>query len=227
MTEDLRVVVAGGGRVGMQTARILDDRGHDVVIVEQDPDVADEVTDEYVATVITGDATRPTTLDQVGLDRTDVVAGLTSQTGINLAVCMEVQAMTATDPATRTASDSVRTVARIEEGDPEEYTRFVDAVVFPERAGARVAVNEIVGSSVQTIADVTGTLDILEVRVAEGAPAAGKSLQEVRFPAGTLVVSDDDGERIARPETTLDAGKQYVVAVEPDVVDEVMNLLRG
>ncbi len=217
MAEDLRVVIAGGGRVGMQAARILDDRGHDVLIVEDDPDVVETISDAYVATVIEGDATRPTTLDQVDLDRTDVVAGLTSHTGINLAVCMEVQEM----------AHSVRTVARIEEGDPEEYTRFVDAVVFPERAGARVAVNEIVGSSVQTIADVTGTLDILEVRVAEGAPAAGKSLRDVRFPAGTLVVSDDDGERIARPDTTLDPGKQYVVAVEPDIVDEVMNLLRG
>jgi len=65
------------------------------------------------------------------------------------------------------------------------------------------------------------------VRVAEGAPAAGKQLSEVRFPAGTLVVSDGDGNRIARPDTTLTAGRRYVVAVEPDVADEVMNLLQG
>jgi trk system potassium uptake protein TrkA len=65
------------------------------------------------------------------------------------------------------------------------------------------------------------------VRVAEGAPAAGKQLTEVRFPAGTLVVSDDDGRRVARSDTTLTPGNRYVVAVEPDVADEVMNLMRG
>jgi trk system potassium uptake protein TrkA len=65
------------------------------------------------------------------------------------------------------------------------------------------------------------------VRVAEGAPAAGKQLADVRFPAGTLIVSDDDGNRIARSDTTLTPGSRYVVAVEPDVADEVMNLMRG
>jgi len=124
-------------------------------------------------------------------------------------------------------SPEIRTVARIERSAAEAYTRFVDAVVFPERAGARVAANEIVGSDLQTLVDVTGALDIVFVRVAEGAPAAGKTLREVRFPAGTLVVSDEDGERIARPDTTLTPGKQYVVAVEPDAVDEVRNLLQG
>jgi len=74
---------------------------------------------------------------------------------------------------------------------------------------------------------VTGTLDIMQIRVDEDAPAAGKTLSDVRFPTGTLVISDDDGERIARPDTTLTPGKRYVVAVEPDVVDEVLQLLRG
>jgi len=30
------------------------------------------------------------------------------------------------------------------------YTEFVDAVVYPERAGAQLAANEIVGDDVQT-----------------------------------------------------------------------------
>jgi trk system potassium uptake protein TrkA len=219
MTEDLRVVIAGGGRVGFQTAEILDDRGHDVMIVERDPDVCDEIADAYIATVIRGDATRPTILEQTDLEGADVVAALTGESGTNLAVCMEAERM----------ADGLRTVARIDDPEPDEYVRhqFVDAVVFPERAGSRVAANEIVGSDVQTLADVTGTLDIMQVRVAEGAPAAGKQLSDVRFPSGTLVVSAEDGARVSRPDTVLEPGKRYVVAVEPDVVDEVMNLLRG
>jgi trk system potassium uptake protein TrkA len=212
-------VIAGGGRVGFQTAQILDDRGHDVMILEEDPGRCDEIADAYVATVLEGDATRPSVLEQANLDGADVVAALTGKPGLNLAVCMEAERMT----------DDLHTVARIDSPGADEYVQyeFVDAVVFPERAGARVAANEIVGSDVQTLADVTGTLDIMEVRVAEGAPAAGKSLSEVRFPEGALVVSDDDGERVARADTTLGAGKRYVVAVEPGVADEVMNLLRG
>lgn len=65
------------------------------------------------------------------------------------------------------------------------------------------------------------------VRVVEGAPAARKQLADVRFPAGTLIVSNEDGQQIARPDTTLTPGSRYVVAVEPSVADEVMNLLQG
>jgi trk system potassium uptake protein TrkA len=217
MTRTLDIVIAGGGRVGFQTAEILSDRGHDVTIIERDERIVSDLADEWIATVIQGDATNPDIIEQAGIDGADVIAALTGETGLNLAVCL----------AAAELHPGIRSVARIDRSAGEAYTRFVDAVLFPERAGARVAANEIVGSDVQTLADVTGSLDIMLVRVAEGAPAAGKQLSDVRFPAGTLIVSDDDGHRVARPDTTLTAGSRYVLAVEPDVADEVMNLMRG
>jgi trk system potassium uptake protein TrkA len=217
MTSDRNVIIAGGGRVGFQTAEILADRGHDVTIIERDERVVSDIADEWLATVIAGDATDPEIVEQAGIERADVIAALTAETGVNLAVCL----------AAAELAPELRTVARIDRAVGESYTRFVDAVVFPERAGARVAANEIVGSDVQTLADVTGTLDIMLVRVAEDAPAAGKQLTDVRFPTGAIVVSDDDGNRIAQPDTTLTPGRRYVVAVEPDVAEEVMRLLQG
>lgn len=217
MTSTLDIIIAGGGRVGFQTTEILTDLGHDVTIIEQDERLVTDIADEWIATVIEGDATNPDIIEQAGIERADVIGALTGESGLNLAVCL----------AATELSPGIRSVARIDRATGESYTRFVDAVLFPERAGARVAANEILGSDVQTLADVTGTLDIMLVRVAEGAPAAGKQLTEVRFPEGTLIVSDDNGNRIAGPDTTLTPGSRYVVAVEPDVADEVMNLMRG
>jgi trk system potassium uptake protein TrkA len=217
MTSDLDIIIAGGGRVGFQTAEILADRGHDVTIIERDDRIVSDIADQWIATVIQGDATNPGIIEQAGIERADVIAALTGETGLNLAVCLAASELT----------PDIRTVARIDRTGGDAYTRFVDAVVFPERAGSRVAANEILGSDVQTLADVTGSLDIMLIRVAEDAPAAGKTLSDVRFPEGTLVVSDDNGERIARADTTLTPGSSYVIAVEPDVVGEVMNLLRG
>jgi trk system potassium uptake protein TrkA len=217
MTSNLDIIIAGGGRVGFQTAEMLADRGHDVTIIERDERTVSDIADEWMTTVIEGDATDPDIIEQAGIERADAVAALTGVTGLNLAVCLAAAELT----------PGIRTVARIDRAVGDAYTRFVDAVLFPERAGARMAANEIVGSDVRTLADVTGDLDIMLVRVVDGAPAAGKQLTEVRFPAGTLVVSDDDGNRIARPDTTLTPGRRYLVAVEPDVADEVMNLMRG
>ncbi|WP_248897588.1 potassium channel family protein [Haloplanus halobius] len=217
MTSHLDIIIAGGGRVGLQAAALLDDRGHTVTVIDADQERCAALADEYLATVVQGDASNPDILQQAGVESCDVIAGLTGHAGLNLAVCMEASEL----------ADDVRTVARIDHGRKAQYDRFVDATVFPEHAGARTAVNEIEGESVRTLADVTGTLDIMEIRMAEGAPAAGKELQDVRFPSGTLVVSDDEGERVARSGTTLTPRNRYVVAVELGVVDEVLNLLRG
>ncbi|MFB6305036.1 MAG: TrkA family potassium uptake protein [Haloferacaceae archaeon] len=217
MTGKLDIVIAGGGRVGFQTADLLVDRGHDVTIVERADGVVEDIAEEWTATVIHGDATDPEMLEQANVADADAVGALTGETGLNLAVCMAV----------RELAPETRTVARIDRAAGRSYTRFVDAVVFPERAGARLAANEILGSDVRTVVDLTGAVEIVQIRVAEGAPAAGQDLADVRFPEGTIVISDEAGERVARPETTLTAGDRYVVAVEPGVVDEVLNLLRG
>jgi trk system potassium uptake protein TrkA len=216
MVGTLRTVIAGGGRVGSRTARLLDDRGHDVVIIERDDDLVSELVDERIATIIEGDATRPSILEQANLERVDVLAALTADGGTNLAVCMAAERLT----------PEVRTVMRTERAAGDEYGRFVDDVVFPERAGARAAANAM-ERGVRALEDVTGSLEVMEVEVVEGAPVAGRSLTEVALPRGSLVVSDADGDRIAGSETVLEPGRSYVVAIEPDVSDEVMNLMRG
>lgn len=216
MNGNFRVAIAGGGRVGHRTAELLDDRGHDVVVIESDPDRADAISDDYIATVIEGDATRPSVLRQVGLERTHVVAALTKTTGTNLAIAMMASEL----------ADSVQTVVRTEREPDDEFDQFVDNVIFPERAGARAAANAI-EPDVSALEDVTGELDIMEIRVQEDAPVAGRTLSDIALPRGSLVVSSAAGDRIAGPETVLEPGQTYVVAAEPDVLNEVMNLMRG
>ena len=215
MTQD--IIIAGGGRVGFQTAELLAARDENVTIVEEDDDRIEEIADAWIATVIQGDASEPDILEQAGIESADTIAALTELTGLNLAVCLLATRLT----------DEIRTVARVDRETDGSYDRFVDAVVYPEKAGARAAASRTAGNEIRTLSSVTGDIEILEIRVAEGAPAAGRTLAEIAFPEGTLVISDENGSRISKPETTLTPGSQYVVAVEPGVVDEVLQLMRG
>ncbi|WP_410765136.1 potassium channel family protein [Haloferax sp. DFSO60] len=215
-THDLRVIIAGGGSMGVRTAELLDDRGHDVVIIEPDPDRVQNVADRYLATIIEGDASRPEILRQAQPERSDVVAALTDDEATNFAICLAAQRM----------SDA-RTVMRIEEAPDELYEEFVDGLVFPERLGARAATNEIANGGVRTIEDIGGSVEVVEVEVADDAPVAGRRLDEVRLPRGSLIIVDYHGDRLGGPDTVLEAGHRYVLAVESNVSDEVMNLFRG
>lgn len=216
MSNNNHVVIAGGGRVGFRVAEFFAQRGNDVTVVERDQARADEYDIERVEVVI-GDATRPSVLSAALTERTTVIGALTDDDSTNLAVCL----------AARTFEPGVRTVARISDAAGDEYTELVDEVVFPERASVRAAVNALSGSDVRTFEEVTGAMEVYDLRVAEGAPVAGKRLADVDLPEGSLVISAAGGERTATSETRLEAGQRYVVAADPDAADAVLAAFRG
>lgn len=214
----LRIIIVGGGRVGYYTAKHLHEQDHDVVVIEHNERRAQEISDAYFATVITGDGARPDVLRQADPESAHAIAGLTPNPGANLGACVLAQRM----------NPDIRTVIRVltPEG-VDGYHEVVDHVVFPERAGAHVASNAILGEGVHSMEALSGELNVVEVEVSEDAPVAGKTLAEVRFPEGALVISNENGDRVAGSETTLSPGERYLVATEPAVADEVMNLMRG
>jgi trk system potassium uptake protein TrkA len=214
-SESLRVVIAGGGRVGFRAAQLLEDYGHDVAVIESGAARYEQIN-EHLPTVIEGDATRSAVLREADPAESDVIAALSEDAATNLAICLAAQHI----------NESLYTVLRTDTETGEEYVEFVDAIASPERAGARLAANEIVGQNVRSIEGVTGNLEILEVQVAENAPAAGERLEDIELPEGSLVISDATAN-IARPDTVLEPDRHYTTATEPDVLDEVIGLLRG
>ncbi len=209
-----RVIIVGGGRVGLAAATFLDEQGDSVVLVERDPERTEELGGEYVASVVAGDGTDPETLAQVDLERADAVAALTGEPGTNLAVCLLVD---------RRAD--VRTVMRVADADAEErYEDLVDAAVCPEETGALAAVSAVLDADVEPLADTDG-VSLRWVRVGEGASVAGRALSAVALPHGALVVAGEGG--VPEPDTELVAGDSYLLALEPGVVAETMDLFRG
>lgn len=212
-----RIVIAGGGRIGLRTARELADRGYEIVLIEKEEGRSESVADEHVAMVLQGDATAPSVLEQADLERADAIAALTDEPGTNLAICMEAKRMV----------PNIRTLARTGTGTEDEYDEIADATILPQELSANTAADILSGDEVRTIIGTHHDLEILEIEVAEDAPVAGHRLDEISLPTGSLVISDRNRTRVARAETELEPGARYIVGVEPDVVDEVLNLFRG
>jgi len=214
--QDLRVVVVGSGQTGLRTARLLDDRGHNVVIIERNPDRVRSVADEYIATIIEGDATDPNILQQADLQSTDVVAAMTDTMGTNFTVCTLAKEM----------NSDLKTVMRSFHEHSDYYRGHADELVTPEKAGARMAANAI-EDGMRSLEPAAGDIELFEVRVAAGAPIAGKSLTDISLPTDSLVVSNVTEGAIVGGDTVMNPGDTFVVAVKPSVVDEVTRLFRG
>jgi len=216
MVDGKHMVIAGGGRVGFRVAEFFKQRGHEVTVVERDPGRAHEQESDGIEIVV-GDATHPSVLSSVLTDSSTVIGALTDSDSTNLAVCL----------AARTFRPEIRTVARITAAGSDDYGQLVDEVVFPERASVKTAVNALSGSDVRTFEDVTGEMEVFDIRVASESPLAGELLNDVALPAGSLVISGAGGERTATSETRLEAGERYVVAADPDASDGVISAFRG
>lgn len=214
--KDLRVIIVGSGRTGLRTARLLNDRGHDVVIIERNPDRVQELIDGRVATIIEGDATNPDILRQADPEQADVIAAMTDTMGTNFTVCTLAAEI----------NPNIRTVMRSVYQTTDDYAKFADDIVFPEHAGARASINAI-ERDIQTLEETSAQVELLEIRIAPGAPVAGRTLAEVTLPEGCVVISDIEQARIVTAATELRPGQTYVVAVEPGVADELRQLFRG
>ncbi|MUV50712.1 TrkA family potassium uptake protein, partial [Haloarcula sp. CBA1122] len=175
------------------------------------------LSDAYIGPVIHGDATRPSILEQADIADADTIAALTDQPGTNLAICMEAQQY----------APSIRTIARAETGTEQEYDEVVDATLLPEYLGGDYAADILTGEDIRTLVYPTADLDIIEVNVSPSAPVAGRRLDEIALPSGSLLISTADRTELAGADTVLEPDERYILAVETDVVDEVLNLMRG
>jgi trk system potassium uptake protein TrkA len=217
----MRFVIVGAGRVGLRTARSLEESGHEVILVEADGTAAGRAKDEGFA-VVQGDGAVEGTLAAAGVDEAEAVGALTGDLNTNFAVCMIAK------------HADCRTVMRIDEDYREEiyreYADQVDEVIYPERLGAILAKNALLGGNIHAIADIAQELQLVEFTVTEASPMRGYSLSELELPAEArlLAYGKEAGSlRLPTPDDSLDLGDRLVVLAAFDRLGDVRSLIVG
>ena len=217
----MRFVIVGAGRVGLRTARVLAEEGHDVTLIEQDDKkVARAETEGF--DVIQGDGSSESVLEQADLERADAIAGLTGDLNVNFAACMVGKHY------------GCRTVLRIDEDYREEiygkYASDVDEVVYPERLGAAGAKTALLGGDFNVIADLTAGLALTTVTIPADSPVVGQPVNDLDLPANVRVYAHgrpDERLTIPLPGTKVEAGDSLAMIVERGAMEEVRTSLVG
>jgi trk system potassium uptake protein TrkA len=80
----MHVIIVGAGEVGWYLAQRLGAEGNDVVIVEQNETVAAAIGAELDVQVVVGNAISPSTLRRAGVEKADLLAGVTQNDEVNL-----------------------------------------------------------------------------------------------------------------------------------------------
>lgn len=215
----MKFVIIGAGIVGIRTARVLSQEGHEVVIVEQDTDAVARARSAGFDT-IEGDGSNEAVLETAEIGSTDAIGALSSDLNANFAACMVAK------------HHGCRTVMRVDRDYREEiyrdYADEVDELIYPERLGAVGAKNALVGGNIRAIADIAQELQILLIEIPSNSPLTGYTLSEVELPGRARMLAfgkKDNPLDIPLSGESLEAGDRIAVLADFDVLDEVRQLL--
>lgn len=220
----MRFVIVGAGRVGLRTARVLAEEGHEATVIDNNPDQLERLWGERleIVDILDGDGAREEDLLEAGLDDADALGALTGDITTNFVACMIAKA------------HGCRTVMRADDEYYQEiyrkYASEVDEVVYPERLGAIGAKNALVGGSIRAIADIAQNLQLVEFTITEESPMRGYTLSELELPGDAeLIAFGKQGSALDLPheDDSLELGDRIVALADFDVLGDVRRIIVG
>jgi trk system potassium uptake protein len=215
------VAVAGAGSVGGYIASALVENGHQVLLLENDPNVVAKLDVPDGVELKVGDACEVSTLKEAGFERCDVVVAATGDDEDNLVVSLLAKQEFAVP----------RVIARV--NHPKNQWMFnatwgVDiAVSTPHLITSLVDEAVSVGRLVRLFQLEGGMVQLVEVTLADDAPVAGQAIKDLDVPrdATFVAIIRDDHVVMARGDTVMQAGDEVLALVTPESEDLVRQML--
>jgi trk system potassium uptake protein TrkA len=215
----VRVVIAGGGRVGRSVAASLAEAGDDVSIVDRDAAVESEFGSTFDGTFHVGEAYDVDVLEEAGIRDAVVFLALTSSDNANL---MAVQ-------VAENVFGVPKAIARL--GDPERAdvyrTLGVDYVT-----GTQLVANVVVervheADFAYHLSFAAGSIQIVEMTV--GPRGDGLSAEELEVAGHLRIAAVQRAGRVFIPDdaTPLAEGDIVVAAARRGVLSRVRRYLEG
>ena len=215
------LILIGGGHVGMQLAKRLIARGHEVLVLEKDGRQAQRLSnvlgDEYV---MHGDGCELHTQRSAGFGRADVVVAVTGEDEDNLVVCQLAKEEWSVE----------RVLARVNDPDHEEIFRQIgiDHTVSATGIIFSLLEQQLQGDEIVPVGALhRGLMEVVESILSHKSPLIGKSVREIRLPEGTYIVyllREGQGSTVDG-DTVLQSGDMVVALVPTKSAEDLRSVL--
>jgi trk system potassium uptake protein TrkA len=210
------VLIVGAGKVGWNLARELIQKENEVTVVESDPHRYGVVEEELEHSVQYGDGSELWVLERAGIERADLVIAVTGDDEDNILICQVAQEKYGVE----------RIVSRC--NNPRNLQHFELLGVKPAVSATdlilRLIEHEVPKYGLVHLLDLPQErLEIIELDVADGSPAAGSRVRDLGLPDGSLVISilRDGAGFVPAGDSVMQAGDEVLlvldVGLEPQV----------
>jgi trk system potassium uptake protein TrkA len=217
------IVVVGGGEIGYHLSRALLDEGHEVLVLEKRAEEVDFICNQLGSACMRGDGCEVTTLADAGTGRADMLIAVTGDDEDNLVACQ----------VAKYKFNVPRTIARIK--DPRNEAIFkklgIDVTVSSTNVILEHIKEEVPTHSLTHLLSIRdGGLEIVEVKIPDDSPTAGRQVKELSLPPGStlsLLIRNQEKPRVPRADTILQAGDRIIAVTPPESEEALRTALRG
>ncbi len=218
-----RIVIAGGGNIGLYVARRLEERGQDVRLkmIEADHTRAVEIAERLKrAVVLHGSALDQEILREAGIGEVEEFIALTNDDQINILSCV----MAKREGAARTAS-------LINNTDYNDTVRSlgIDTIINPKATTVSSILRHVRRGRIRGVYSVmNGAAEIIEAEALETSSLVGQPLREAQLPDGMRIGAIVRNQKVIMPDgnTQIEAHDRIVMFVLAEQVREVEHMFR-
>jgi trk system potassium uptake protein TrkA len=220
MPERMYIIIVGAGKVGWNLTRELLDKGHEVTLVEGNPDRYLTVEQELEHNIQYGDASELWILERAGISRADMVIAVTGDDEDNVLICQVAKEKYLVD----------RIIARINNPRNKEWFELLGIRPFVSATDLilRLIEHEVPEYGLVHLLDLPQErLEIIEMLLAADSKVAGRRVGDLEMPDGTLLISVLREGRgfVPGPDTVLEAGDEVLAVLDPGVEEDLKAFL--
>jgi len=204
------LIVVGGGKVGVNLTRELEGQGHEVTLIENSRSRYISIEQEFEHRVQYGDASELWVLERAGIVRADMVIAVTGDDEDNILICQVAKEKYAVD----------RIIARV--NNPRNRQHFdllgISPVVSATGLILKLIEHEVPHHKLVRLLDLESEkIEIIELRIPEDSPIAGKRILDIETPERTLLISvlRDRTGFVPDAESVLLAGDDILAVLDP------------
>ena len=203
-----RIVIVGGGNVGLAVAHALETRTDRVrvKIIELDRQCAERAADTLQRTIVlNGDGMDIDILMEANIDRADAVLVVTDDDKTNMLVA--VRAKSAGCPMAIALVNDPTLVPLMGPLD-------IDAYINPRATTVSSILRHVRHGKVRAIYSIgDAEAEVIEAQVLSTSPLAGRLIREIEFPEGVLVGAVMRAEAVLKPTGSLRINEGDVIAL--------------
>ncbi len=172
----MHVVIVGAGEVGWYLAERLGAEHHDVVVIEQDEELAHAIGEVLDIQVVVGNGCHPSVLADAGVDRAALLAGVTQNDEVNLIASLLAKERGVAKTVVRIQTEELRGPA----GQGLLRSVGADVVIDPDADTAEEILELVHLSGADEVYPMAnGELVVLGAVIRADSAVAGRQLSEV------------------------------------------------